>query len=88
VSCRGSEQEGDVVGRPPADHHETTASGNAPGASPRSTDLQVGRVARLARPGQIDVLNQKQKLASSKEEVEVRDAFRRAITAGTAKPAK
>ena len=37
---------------------------------------------------QIDALNQKQKLASSKEETEMRALFRRAIAAGTARPAR
>jgi hypothetical protein len=37
---------------------------------------------------QLDALHQKQKLASSKEETDVRAVFRRAIAAGTAKPAR
>jgi hypothetical protein len=37
---------------------------------------------------QLEALHQKQKLASSKEETEVRALFRRAIAAGTAKPVR
>jgi hypothetical protein len=37
---------------------------------------------------QLDALHQKQKLASSKEETDVRALFRRAIAAGTAKPVR
>ena len=37
---------------------------------------------------QLEALHQKQKIASNKEEAEVRALFRRAITAGTAKPVK
>lgn len=47
-------------------------------------DLRA-QTAALRR--QIDALRQEQKAASAKEQVELRALFRRAITAGTAKPA-
>jgi hypothetical protein len=37
---------------------------------------------------QLDALHQKQRLASSKEDTEVRAVVRRAIAAGTARPIK
>ena len=37
---------------------------------------------------QLDALHQQQKLASRKEEAEVRVVFRRAIAAGTARPVR
>jgi hypothetical protein len=46
------------------------------------------RTQMAAIQRQLDALQEKQKLASSKEELEVRALFRRAIAAGTAKPAR
>lgn len=46
------------------------------------------RTQMAAIQRQLDAVHQKQKAASSKEAAEVRAVFRRAITAGTAKPVK
>ena len=50
--------------------------------------MQELRAQMDAIQRQLDALHQKQKLASGKEETEVRAVFRRAIAAGTARPAR